>query len=91
MLVRGRLGVRWGPREGPGLLLIDGGDPLLVAEEVQGRIEGEATGVHIGGPVQYEGGICIIIVDDRYRKKSLVEGRPLRLAIVHCLGVTNPG
>ena len=70
---------------------IDRRGPLLLAEEIQGRIEREATGVHIGGLVQYEGEACIIIVGDGHGTGSLVEGRPPRLAIIHCPGVTDPG
>jgi len=64
---------------------------LLLTEEVQGRIEREGTGVKVCSLVQNNGEVSIIIVGDRHGAGSLVEGRPPRFAIVHCLGVTEPG
>jgi hypothetical protein len=82
---------RRGSTRGPGRLLIDGRGALLLAEEVQGRVEREAAGVQVGGLIQHEGEACIIIVGDGHGTGSLVEGRPPRFAVVHCLGVTDPG
>ena len=79
------------PREDPGLLLIGRRGPLFLTEEIQGRVGLETTGVHVGGLTQYEGELSTVIAGNGHGTRSLVEGRPPRLAVVHCLGVTDPG